>query len=74
MIANRWPVESRDMHFRVKSDGKLLGVLLISKGTITWRPRFKRRGQELQLSWESFDALMQSVGRERWRSATSDED
>lgn len=68
-----WPVGVRDMHFRVGSNGKLLGVLLISRGTITWRPRFRRRGQELQLSWEDFDSIMQDAGRQRWRPTAQDE-
>ena len=69
-----WPVGSRDMHFRVRSDAELLGVLLVSQGTIAWRPRHGRRGQELQMSWEDFDAIMQEAGRGRWRPAPEMED
>jgi hypothetical protein len=64
-----WPVGTRDLHFRVRSDEELLGVLLVSQGTIAWRPRHGRRGQELQMSWEDFDAIMQEAGRGRWRQA-----
>jgi len=64
-----WPVGTRDLHFRVRSDAELLGVLLVSQGTIAWQPRHGRRGQELQMSWEDFDAIMQEAGRGRWRAA-----
>lgn len=63
-----WPVGSKDLHFQVRTDGKLLGVLLVSKGTIAWRPRHGLRGQELQIPWERFGRSMQ--GQERaWKPA-----
>ncbi|GAB3189116.1 hypothetical protein [Hydrogenophaga aquatica] len=54
-------VLSKDVEFEVKSDGKLLGNLLISKGNIEWRPA-KASVNKLRLSWERFAALMSEEG------------
>lgn len=62
-----WPVGKQDMFFRVKGDGGVLGTLLVSVGGLAWRPRFGRKGQELHVSWETFDDFMANSGRARWR-------
>lgn len=54
-------VLSKDVEFEVKSDGKLLGNLLVSKGNIEWRPA-KASVNKLRLSWERFAALMVEEG------------
>jgi hypothetical protein len=43
----------------VKSDGRLLGELLVSKGTIDWRPG--RHHYTVRLTWEKFARLMERV-------------
>jgi hypothetical protein len=52
-------VVNTDVTIIVKSDGKRLGELLISKGTIDWRPTRKWRDTSTcKLSWERFDRVM----------------
>ena len=50
-------VVNTDMSVLVKSDGKTLGELLISRGTIDWRPS-KHHGK-VTLRWETFARLME---------------
>ncbi len=50
----------KDAKVIVYSDGKKLGELRISKGSIEWKPANKQNG--IHLSWERFDALMQEMG------------
>jgi hypothetical protein len=52
-------VVNADLSVVVKGDGKTLGELLISRGSIDWRPA--RRQYGVSLPWESFARLM-----ERW--------
>jgi hypothetical protein len=54
-------VINRDVSVKVKSDDKLLGELLISKGSVDWRPRKKQKS--VTMSWETFSRLM-----ERWQA------
>jgi len=53
-------VINTDISFKVKQDGKLLGTLTLSKGSIDWRPRKKHSGgdAEIRKSWTAFDKLM----------------
>ena len=62
------------MYFRVRSDGELLGVLLVSQGRIAWRPRFGRHGQQLEVSWEDFDEFMRNDGRVRVQPIQDEEE
>jgi hypothetical protein len=48
-----------DVQIVVKSDGRLLGELRVSKGTIDWRPG--RHQYTVRLSWEKFARLMERV-------------
>lgn len=52
-------VINTDVSIIVKSDGKQLGELLISKGTIDWRP--SKRQKQVSMRWETFARLM-----DRW--------
>jgi hypothetical protein len=52
-------VVNTDLNVVVRSDGKRLGELLISKGSIDWRPA--RRQSSISLTWEQFARLV-----ERW--------
>ena len=54
-------VLSKDVEFEVKSDGQLLGALLISKGNIEWRPS-KASVNKRRLTWEKFANLMDKQG------------
>ena len=56
-------VLAKDVEFHVRSDGGRLGKLLISKGNIEWVPAYKSV-KKRRLSWEQFDQLMRTQGRE----------
>jgi hypothetical protein len=48
--------------FLVKKNGHAFGRLLISKGAVVWRPKFKnKRGRKL--NWTNFDNVMEMHGR-----------
>ncbi len=55
-------VLSRDVVFEVKSNGRKLGELLISKGNVEWVP-VHHAVKKRRLSWEKFAALMEEEGR-----------
>ena len=57
-------VLSKDVEFSVKSGGKKLGTLLISKGNIEWVPA-SNIVKKYRLSWERFAELMETSGRMR---------
>ena len=47
---------NKDMEVVVRADGKKLGTLLISKGTIGWLPVGKQKKSALHRSWSEFAA------------------
>ena len=53
-------VLNKDTEFEVHSDEAMLGTLLVSKGTIEWRPANYISGYHL--SWEDFNRIMQEKG------------
>lgn len=54
-------VLNSDVRFSVRSDGELLGELLVSKGSLAWRPG---RGTSVwHLEWERFGELARESGR-----------
>lgn len=55
-------IQVKDIQFTVKSDGSMLGTLLVSKGNIEWRPA-NHSVRKHRLSWERFADLMQDRGR-----------
>lgn len=71
-IAIRVPqndVINRDLTIRVKSNGRRLGVLTLSCGSIDWRAT--KTQEKRSLSWERFDALMQTEGRQPRTTTTA---
>jgi hypothetical protein len=50
-----------DLEFRVKRDGKVLGRLKVSNGTIVWVQKDARYGYKM--GWADFDKLMQAQGK-----------
>ena len=50
-------IVNTDLRVTVKSDGVQLGELLISKGTLDWRPAKHHR--VISLEWETFARLIQ---------------
>ena len=56
-------INNTDVEFTVWSGGKKLGRLKISRGTIDWMPAHNSR-THYKMSWERFDDLMQSEGRQ----------
>jgi hypothetical protein len=55
-------IQAKDIQFTVKSDGGMLGTLLVSKGNIEWIPA-NHSVRKRRLTWERFAAMMQSEGR-----------
>lgn len=54
-------VVNTDVSVVVRSDGRTLGELLISKGSLDWRPAHHQHS--VRLRWETFARLM-----ERWHN------
>jgi DNA mismatch repair ATPase MutL len=54
-------VINTDISIKVKSDGKLQGELLVSKGSLDWRPA--KHQYSVSMRWETFARLM-----ERWHN------
>lgn len=50
-----------DIEFKIKKDGKLFGMLRVSKGSIVWFPKDKSYGHKT--GWDKFDQFMQSQAR-----------
>lgn len=59
---------SKDVEIEVKSDGKKLGKLLISKGNIEWMPA-NHSVNKRRLSWEKFAELMEEQPAVKVRKA-----
>lgn len=59
-------VLNSDVVIVAKQDGKALGTLTVSKGTIDWRPKHKKAGKkgEIQLTWSQFSKLMEEMNKE----------
>lgn len=49
-----------DIVVSVKSDKSVVGKLLVSKGSVVWRPKSKKQGKKI--NWKRFDELMQEYG------------
>ncbi len=54
-------VVNADLTVTVWSDDTLLGELLVSRGSIDWRPRNLHHVFELE--WEQFDKVLRENGR-----------
>ena len=52
----------KDVQVEVKTDGKKLGTLLISKGNIEWLPAGNSVNKH-RLSWLKFAELMETQGK-----------
>ena len=51
-----------NIEFLVYRDGEIFGKLLVSKGAVVWRRKWKsKRGKKL--GWVNFDRLMQERAR-----------
>lgn len=50
-------IVNTDLTVVVKSDGTKLGELLISKGTVDWRPA--KRQKPISMRWETFARLIE---------------
>jgi len=55
-------VSKKDVEFDIKSEGKKLGTLLISKGNIEWKPSGHSKNKR-RLSWKKFSELMINEGK-----------
>lgn len=53
------PVGNKDIEVEVRSDGKKLGTVLISKGNIEWLPSGNSVNKH-RLTWKKFAQLMES--------------
>ena len=54
-------VASTDVEFTVRSDGRLLGRVQISTGSIDWFPSPNKK-RRFEMSWERFARLMREEG------------
>jgi hypothetical protein len=54
-------IQNADVTVSVWSDDELLGDLLVSRGTIDWRPGHHQT--IFSMEWERFDELMRAHGR-----------
>lgn len=55
-------VQHKDVEIEVKSDGKRLGTMLVSKGNIEWLPA-GNHVNKYRLSWAKFAELMEENGK-----------
>jgi hypothetical protein len=55
-------IQAKDIKFTIKSDGGMLGCLLVSKGNIEWIPA-NNSVRKRRLTWERFAQMMASEGR-----------
>jgi hypothetical protein len=59
-------IVNTDVTVVVKSDGAKLGELLISKGTVDWRPA--KRQTLVSMRWETFAKVLEDWDENRRRS------
>jgi hypothetical protein len=57
-------IRNTDAKITIRSDGAILGRLKVSKGSVDWWPG-KNSKTYYRMTWEKFDELMQTEGRER---------
>lgn len=50
-----------DIEFKIKKDGKVLGKLTVSKGSIVWFPKDRTYGHKI--GWTKFDEFMKEQPR-----------
>lgn len=62
MDINNKLILHKDVILEVKSNGKKLGTLLISKGNVEWLPSGNSVNKH-RLSWAKFAALMEEQGK-----------
>ena len=55
--------------FKAKQAGKHVGTLEVTRGSVTWQPRYKPAEQATRLKWQKFSELMQEHGRKVPRKA-----
>lgn len=51
-----------NIEFLVFKNGRVFGKLLISKGAVVWRRKWKAKRSK-KMGWSQFDRLMQEYGR-----------
>ena len=56
-------IQNADVTISVWSDDELLGDLLVSRGTIDWRPAHHHT--RFSMEWERFDGVMRENARRR---------
>ena len=54
------PLANGNISFTVKSDGKLLGTLFVSKGALAWKRYYGKH--TFKMDWQKFSALMEDEG------------
>ena len=54
-----------DIHFQVKVDGKVLGKLEVSKGSVVWYPKDLTYGHKA--TWSKLDEMMKDLPRSERR-------
>lgn len=51
-----------DISFQVKNNNAMIGKLLVSKGSIVWRPRNRQKGKKL--TWKRLNEIMERHGKD----------
>ena len=54
-------VQRADVEFSVSNEGKKMGTLKVSKGSVVWTPKDYTYGHKL--SWNDFGIVMQEKGK-----------
>jgi hypothetical protein len=55
------PLGVADIQFTVRQNGRKFGELLVSNGTVIWKPANKTYGR--RLSWKQLDEAVRKKGR-----------
>lgn len=59
-------VGNADIKFIVKRNGKVVGTLKVSKGSLVWLPKHaKKAGKRIELRWQEFGELVERNERQK---------
>ena len=56
-------IDRADVKITITADGKKLGDLTVSRGSIDWKPARWRKHNATPLKWEQFDAIMRAADK-----------
>jgi len=59
------PIGRAKWEFRVFHDGKRVGTLEVSRGSVTWLPAFRAADQTVKFNWQQFAKCMAEEAEKR---------